>query len=135
MGALQGPDKIRIVRQMGYPLVSMGANAGMAWESLLQMNFQAWSPLEYVLDGAESEILRLLAECEATEKQMSECRTRLQAVGVGSITLNGREYQQLNMQLQDWRRKLSDVAGVMINPASAQGSGSGYGSIPRVHHG
>ena len=135
MGALQGPDKIRIVRQMGYPLVSMGANAGMAWESLLQMNFQAWSPLEYVLDGAESEILRLLAECEATEKQMSECRTRLQAVGVGSITLNGREYQQLNMQFQDWRRKLSDAAGVMMNPASAQGSGSGYGSIPRVHHG
>ena len=120
---LTDAQKNRVMFYLRYPLVSMGANAGMYWNSLQQQMFPLYAALNHLEPGAETTVIELLAALDATQTQILAAQGRLKVAGVGDILMNGRETQQLREAKRDWVSQLSGLIGVPVNPAAVESGG------------
>lgn len=61
---------------------------------------------------------KVLCECEATERQLSDARSRFKVLQVGDVKMNPREPDLLRRELLHWVTRLADVLGVVPDPYS-----------------
>lgn len=127
--AFTDQEKARILHYLSYP----------SWESLsssIHLGFPAGSqPLFLVeqafnrlTDGGEGNVRRDLCECEATECQISNARSRMKALQLGDLKVNLDEVNMLRGELTYWVLRLASDLGVVTNPYSQfefLGGGSG----------
>lgn len=113
----------RVMYHLGYPLVTMGANAGMYWATLQQMLWPLYAALSHMEPGAETIVVELLTALDATDTQLLSAQTRLKVAAVGDILMNGAEIKRLKEARQEWQARLATLIGVPVNPAAQTGGG------------
>lgn len=112
-------EKARVKYFLSYPDWSSTAQS-------IQLGYPAASQPAYLVDdafhrltpGGEVQVRQVLCECEATEKQISGARKRMEALEVGTVKLNASETALLRAELRFWTMRLASTLGVVTNSYS-----------------
>lgn len=112
-------EKGRILHHLGYPnWQTLAASIQLGIPTGSQPLFLIYQAFQAITDDGEEAVRRDLCQCEATECQIGDARSRFRATAIGEIKLNPQEIAMLDRELQRWRRTLADDLGVVPNPYS-----------------
>jgi hypothetical protein len=121
---LSYPDWVQLAQS-----IQLGVPAGSQPLFLVEGAFGRISP------EARESARKALCECECTEAQISDSRSRMKVISIGEIKTNPREPELLRRELLYWVTRLADVLGVIPDPYSQmmyQGIGNIGGINARV---
>lgn len=117
--AITNHEKARVLHHLGYPSwSSLAASIQLGFPAGSQPLFLVEQAFQRLLPGGEEAVREDLCQCEDTERQLGDARSRFKASELGDLKLNPREAQMLRGELQYWRAKLADDLGVVRNPYS-----------------
>lgn len=104
---LSYPDWVQLAQS-----IQLGVPAGSQPLFLVESAFNRISP------EARESARKVLCECECTEAQISDSRSRMKVIQLGELKMNPREADMLRRELLYWVTRMADVLGVIQDPYS-----------------
>jgi hypothetical protein len=129
---LSEADRERVRYHLGYLNVEVAASVALGFPSTSQPFFLVEKAMDRLYPEAVGRVLRILAELDCIEDQMSAARTRLPAQQLGELKLRNTNEERteedlLDASYQRWAKRLADQLGVPINPFSERFRSGAYG--------
>ena len=115
-GPLNDSEQFAVAYHLGYMTLRAAAGPGFAWPTLVQINYPIYAALQNMIPGTEDRVRTLLGYMDATEQQIFDAQSNLDAAAVSDITLNPQQIAKLKLSYRYWLRRLSQVTGVLPAP-------------------
>lgn len=124
---LTSHEKARVRYFLGYPSIERNMAISLGFPSASHPLFSVQYAMDNILPEAEPDLRAILNECECTEQQMSQARSRLSAATVDKIKFLGPlELAALEDTLAYWVGRLADFFGVIPNPTATMSQRGKY---------
>jgi len=117
--ALTQEERSKTRYHLGFPNIGNATVLALGFPAAGHPAFLLEAAMDQILPVAEPNFRYVLSQCDCTEKQIAEARSRLKAATAGNVILRGREeLEDLEDTYTYWTDALVDIFGVNKNPFS-----------------